>query len=238
MRRTTTRRRIKRKRPYTRRRGALTKRQRGYVRTTGFYGRFNGATKSNELKFHDIAVADTTIAQGGVIQNSGSINLIAQGTGESERIGRKCNIRSINWRYLLQIPESTAQASTSDTVRVIMYLDMQANGATTEATGLDILETSTFQSFNNLANSGRFRILVDRTHDLNAEAAGGNGTAIETCRKAVSGTFFKKCNIPLEFSSTTGAITEIRSNNLGVLLVSRSGLALFSSQIRLRFADG
>ncbi len=51
-------------------------------------------------------------------------------------------------------------------------------------------------------------------------------------------TFFKKVKIPLEFSAGTGAITEIRSNNLFVLLISEAGAAGFESKMRLRFSDG
>lgn len=203
----------------------------GSARVSGYYGRFSGANP--ELKFHDIDVDDAVIATGGTIQNTGSINLIAQGTTESTRIGRNCVVKQISWRYRVSLPLGTAEANTSDTVRLILYQDLQANGAA--ATVANILEDADFQSYNNLANSKRFKILMDRVHVISAPVAGGNGTAIETGLGQLSGSFYKKCNIVLEFDSTAGAITEIKSNNLGVLFISSGGLAGVDSKVRLRF---
>ncbi len=204
--------------------------RKGYDRTSGFFGRFSSGA---ELKFHDIDLDDAAIAAGANVTNS--VNLIAQGTTESTRIGRKCTIRSINWRFQISKAISTGGSSAADAVRVIMYLDKQANGAT--AVNTDILESADFQSFNNLANKSRFRTLMDRTYDMNSMAGGGNGTAEDYAEIRVNDTFFKKCNIPIEYDSTAGAITEIRSNNIGVILMSQSGTSGFSSKIRLRFSD-
>ncbi len=203
-----------------------------YYQPVLFRGRRSGST-APELKFHDVDLDDAVIASGGSITDS--INKIAQGTTESERIGRKCNIASINWRFNIDLPETTVSSSTGDVARVIMYIDKQANGATAAIT--DILETANYQSFNNLSNKGRFRTLMDRTYALNAESGGGDGTTEDYGRVNISDTFFKKCNIPIEFSAATGAITEIRSNNIGVLLISLSGKVGFDSKIRLRFSD-
>ncbi len=209
---------------------------RGYARTSGFYGRFRGRrstyTNGGELKFFDLDLDDATVANGGTITDS--INKIAQGTTESTRIGRKCTIRSIGWRFEVTLPIDTT-VGLADVVRVIMYLDKQCNGAT--ATVTDILESANFQSFNNLANKSRFRTLMDRTYAINVSAAAGNGTSNDAADSVIEDSFFKKCNLALEFDATAGAITEIRSNNIGVLLIARTGAAGFSSKIRLRFSD-
>ncbi len=205
----------------------------GYERLVGYYGRFTrGAT--TELKFHDLDIDDAVIATGGVIAED-SCNGIAQGVTESQRIGRKCTIKSIGWRFKLNLPSDTGFSTSGDIVRVILYLDRQCNGAT--ATTLGILETADFQSFNNLANKNRFLTLMDRTYSLNSTAAAGNGTTNITTTWIMNDSFYKKCNIPVEFDSTTGAITEVRSNNIGVLLVCEDGEAGFTSKMRLRFSD-
>ncbi len=202
----------------------------GYARRVGYYGRYNKASGvGRELKFHDVDLDDGVIAAGGTI--TPSINLIAQGVTESARIGRKCVIKKIQWRYRLCLTNSTS--GTTDTVRIIMYLDKQANGATAAVT--DILETADIHSFNNLVNSGRFRILMDRSVDVLKTSGGDASGTLNHADIHMSGTFFKNCNIPLEFAGTTGAITEIRSNNLGVLLLGKDGVAQFDSKIRLRF---
>ncbi|MFQ0997900.1 hypothetical protein [Gilliamella sp. CG33] len=188
-----------------------------------------------EYKFHDVDLDDAVIVAAGAITNS--INLIAQGVTESTRVGRKCCIRSINWRYNFFLTEIVAQATPApaDILRIILYLDKQANGAT--ATVTNILKTADFQSFNNLANKGRFRILMDRTHVLNYAAAIGVTASSDWPEVEYAGSFYKRCSIPIEFDSTAGAITEIRSNNLGVLLITRAGVAGLNSKFRLRFSD-
>ncbi len=186
-----------------------------------------------ELKFFDLDLDDALVASAGGITDS--INKIPQGVTEITRVGRKCTIRQINWRFDLQLPTQTAASAGSDTIRVLMYLDKQANGATASIT--DILETADFQSFNNLSNKNRFRTLMDRTYAINAEAGGGDGTTEDYAATTITDSFYKKVNLPIEFNSTAGAITEISSNNIGVLLISRSGLVNFTSKIRLRFSD-
>ncbi len=202
------------------------------MRISGYYGRYNvPVIKRGEFKFHDVAMDDANISTTGTILQD-SVNLIAQGTTESTRIGRKCNIRNIHWRYTIQ-KDAESVLGGDDVVRVILYLDKQANGAA--AAVLDILETADYQSFYNLANSNRFRILMDKTWDMNAHAGGGNGTAVDSFAFSRSTQFRKNCNIPIEFSSTTGALTEIRSNNIGVLTISERASTNFESNMRLRF---
>ncbi len=211
--------------------------RRGRDRTGGYYGRFStNGHRGAELKFHDLDIDDAAIAVGGTISQD-SINLIAQGVTESTRIGRKCNIRNIGWKFELQLAEVDGGANPldPDTVRVILYLDKQANGATAAVT--DILESNDYQSFNNLANKSRFRTLMDRTYELNTPAGGGNGTTSDWASSLITDSFYKKCSIPIEYDATTGAITEIRSNNIGVLLLSRNGLVAFRSKMRVRFSD-
>ncbi len=202
----------------------------GRTRVSGFFGRFR---PGGELKFHDLDIDDATIASNGTIV-SDSVNKIPQGVTEVQRVGRKCFLRSVNWRFNIRLPEGTAVTTTSDTVRVLLYLDKQANGATAAIT--DILESDDYQSFNNLANKSRFRTLMDRTYELNTDLS-GDGTTVDSPRFNINDSLYKNLAIPVEFDATTGAITEIKSNNIGVLLLSKNGLCTFDSKMRVRFAD-
>ncbi len=213
----------------------------GYYRKTGYYGRYNNPKGGNELKFHDIdvdqAVADLSA---GVIVNAGSINLIGQNITESTRIGRKCVVRSIGWRgslLLASLQGTTVQATYE--LRTIMYLDKQANGVTA-AVG-DILQSANYHSFNNLANKSRFVTLMDKNYTVAPQVAAGNGTADDTGAHSRPFSFFKKVNIPLEFSGTAdpSVMTELRSNNIGILFISLTGSSILSidSKVRLRFSD-
>ncbi len=200
-----------------------------------FRGRYAG-NKGPELKFHDLDIDDAVVAAGGTIAQA-SCNLIAQGVTESARIGRKCLVKQINWRFQINLPEVDAGGTPqdSDVIRVILYLDKQCNGAAAAVT--DIVESANFQSFNNLSNKSRFRTLMDRTYEISPNGVGGNGTAVDSGGANVTDTLFKSVNIPVEFNAATGAITEIRSNNIGVLLLGFAGVSGFFSKMRLRFSD-
>ena len=122
--------------------------RRGYNRTGGFYGR---ATKRRrfarrigrrpESKFLDLSLSDTSLAAsaqflvktGAVEATTQTLNDIAVGTGESQRIGRKLTITKILIR--LGVEFTAAQSSdllqarvTHETIRVMLYWDKQANG--------------------------------------------------------------------------------------------------------------
>lgn len=198
----------------------------GKYRRVGYYGRFNGGP-GRELKFFNLANVNAT----GTVSSTGEIfptvNNIGQGTNESQRIGRKCTIRSLQWHYTITLPVA-ASAIGDDVIRVILYLDKQANGAAALVT--DVLYVADYNAFYNPENMGRFRILMDRSHAINATAGDANRFS-----KTYQGHFSKRCTVPLEFSQSTGALTEIKSNNIGVLFISMQGQATFDSVMRLRF---
>ncbi len=191
---------------------------------------------AGELKFHDATLDDTVIDAAGSV--TATVNDIPQGITEITRNGRKCTLRSFHWRYTIFLSPVDAQAvpGLPDVCRVILFQDKQCNGATAAVT--DVLETANIHSFRNLANGGRFRILCDKLHTINFEGLASDGAGVVSqARKQMDYTFNKTLNVPIEFSSTTGAIGEIRSNNLGVLLISANGTGGFQSQLRIRFSD-
>ncbi len=195
------------------------------------YGRSPG-----ELKFFDLDLDEDPFLTAGAITDS--INKIAQGVTEVTRVGRKCTIRSINWHFLVWLPEQDAIADplAGDSVRIILYVDKQTNGATAAVT--DLLETADWRSFRNLANVSRFNVLMDKTTSINYLALASDGAGVVSQSQVNQhGEFYKNCTIPIEFDAGAGAITEIRSNNLGVLLISSNGTANFSSKLRVRFSD-
>lgn len=200
----------------------------------GRKAKFNG----NELKFHDLDIDVTGVSDSGNIAEDSCVT-IAQGTTESERVGRSCVIHAIGWRIDILLPVSTTSSGTSDIVRVILYQDKQCNGATATVTG--ILESADYQSFNQLANKSRFRTLMDRTYALSATSGSGRGSTdtLAFGEYVITDTFFKTVNIPIEYdnSATTGAIATVRTNNIGVLTIAKDTLTNFRSKMRLRFSD-
>lgn len=233
--------------------------RRGYNRTSGLYGRQRKRRRFArvEKKFTDGELDQDPIGQAGVaivntssdtpITTTASLNGIVQDTGESERIGRKCTVTNILIRFNFefvngQVLGTLAAANTAhETLRVIIYLDRQCNG--TAATALQLLNTDTYNSYRNLANVKRFKILWDYHRSFNSTAiAAYNGADADSYRviadytKAVS----IKCFIPIEFDGTTGgALSSIRSNNIGIMIWSKHGgrMRVGDSPVRIRFID-
>ncbi len=198
----------------------------------------------DELKFHDVIVNVNDISSDGQIGKD-SVNLIAQGTSESQRIGRKVTLKHIAYRYSYHMDRKQDQTSivNGQVVRLILYIDKQANGATAAVT--DILEEATdnYLSFLNLANKGRFVILMDRSHDLNyytmtvIDNAGVPNYSSQKIIK-IADEFQTDLDLPINFNSTAGAITEITSNNIGLLFTSTDFNTLdIESRVRIRFTD-
>jgi len=224
----------------------VPKKYQGYLRTGGFYGRYNRFDQrvmrglGVEKKFLDTACndpsLDTTWTQ---VATGSSIHVIPQGTTGSTRIGRKVTLTDIN------LHGHAGSGSTNDVetapvpiqVKVAVVLDRQANGAVPAAT--DIWTTSTsVNSFLNLANKGRFKILYMWNETLHPTAGAGAGDAENDWAgelKIIN--WSKKVKIPIEFDSTTGAITEVKSNNITIWTCASSAVGSVTLTSRVRYTD-
>lgn len=204
----------------------------GRDRTGGYYGRYQ--PQGDEKKFLDtpLTLEDPVAATGNVYD---SLVEIPQGAGESQRVGRKCTITAISLRYVVSLNNTSTPSSTEDGCRVIIFHDKQCNGAIAPIT--QVLASDTYLSYNNLANKERFRILSDKFHDLSSTAGSYDGTNDQFGAKGVTKSVYLRCDIPIEFSGATGAIAEIRSNNIGVLIISDKAKCNFSGLARVRYSD-
>ncbi len=219
----------KRKRMAPARRAAF--KQRVALRRTMRLGRIG------ELKFFDGTKGSTTTSATGAISNL-SLNLIAQGITEVTRVGRRIMVRSLFLHGNVTLPTTATVADTSDSARVIVYLDKQANKATAATT--DIMEaTISIDSFRNLANKGRFRILSDRKYDVTSRAGAGEAAGDSEYGEQIISwdVALPKLSIPIEFTADTGAIGEITSNNIGVMTIGRSAKCGVGYKWRLRYTD-
>lgn len=204
----------------------------GYTRTGGFYGRFG---KGGEQKFFDTALS-FLIDSTGEVPATGQLCLIPQGVTESTRVGRKCVLKSIQGKMqLLYQPGASGLATTSGVIYVV--LDKQCNGAAAAATDVFEAAANLHLQFHDLANSQRFVVLKKMKYTMFPGA--GATTAYNNGMRIIE--FYKKCNIPLEFSSTTGAITELRSNNVFMLAgcdANSDDQTTVIGNVRVRFSDG
>lgn len=192
----------------------------GYTRSGGSYGRYGVSARrlglEPEKKYFDTTLAFTFDATGEV-PATGQLNLIPQGDTQSTRDGRSAVIESIQIRANIGYSPGAA-ANMRAITHLYLVLDTQCNGAAA-AVGDVMIDsagnpgTDLSVSMLNLYNSGRFRIIKHWTHVWGAQA--GVTTAYNAQAKQLE--YFKKVNIPITWSSTTGAITEIKSNNLFLL---------------------
>lgn len=192
------------------------------------------AMLGGELKFHDldIDVAATTTA-GAIVEDS--CLTIVQGIAETARIGRKITVRRISWRYRVALKNVNQSTSAGVAIRLMLYLDKQCNGATAAVLGL--LETANYQSFKNLTNTGRFRVLHDKTIVVNHKGGSYDGTGTDWAGGEEIGEYHLDCNIPVEYTSTAGVIAELTSNNLGVMVIADTATGTVDSKMRIRFTD-
>ncbi len=200
-------------------------------------GAARGAVRAaaGELKYHDLDVDDASISAAGTL--SPTLCAIPQNGTATGRLGRKCTVVGIAWRYTLTMGLS-ASVQIPETVRLMIILDKQTNGAA--FTPAQVLETDAYQSFNQLDNKDRFRVLMDRVIDMNSVAAAGDGVVNDSVGNNLSGVKYIKCKIPIEYDATTnsGLIATQRSNGLHVMILSQQGGRVsIVSKVRLRFTD-
>jgi len=210
-------------------------RTKGYYRKVGNFGRFQGSG-GTEYKVYDQVYSGTFDSTGEVLQAGGSstgLNVgIASGTREFNRIGAKICVKSIYVRGTL-----TLTGQPTDTYRMALVLDKQANGAYPSYS--DIYNYSGNNTFDylapiNITNSERFVVLKEWFQSLTVSAydASSYGSTQRSFKK------YLKVDLPIDYNGTTGAITEVKSNNL--LLVGASlndDITTYSISCRLRYSD-
>lgn len=215
--------------------GAYNKRARRNTQSGGYYGGYNRGGAS-ELKFKDNFSANTAQTGGHVVE---TFPVIAQGTGESQRLGRQITCEALHINGIITLPASAT--GSTDVVRIIIVHDKQANGATFSPS--DLLEPGTgsadFLSYRNLENTERFRVLSDKRYTMNASSYSSNSTAPNNPQSVPHTRFFNMNfdlkGMKIDYSGTDGTITEIKSNNLLMFYISENGLSVVNTRSRLRF---
>lgn len=190
-----------------------------------------------ELKWFDNLLVDQVpISSTGNIHDS--INLIPQGEEQSERIGRKVTIKSIEWNFGISrvaVIDATAPVSR-DAVRLILYIDKQCNGAA--APILEILQTAFFRSYPKIANEKRFLFLHDETIDLGYDLLASDASnAFSSPAVQLNFKISKKVDFDIEFDDAEVGIEQVMSNNIGVLSITSGGQASLLSYTRIRYTD-
>ncbi len=188
-----------------------------------------------EVKFDDTLQGATAISTTGTVHQN-TLLIIAEGVKDNERIGRKITVTKVMFKGQINMPTQTNPDLTQDRYRIVIFQDRQANKAA--ATWLNIYESATIDSFRLLANAHRFRILYDKTRNIN-QSISGNGTASDSAGVTHNIEFYINCNIVIHYddTATTGALTTITSNNIGMMAISNEGRPIIAGQFRIRFHE-
>lgn len=211
-----------------------------YVEQTGrpfFDARDVGKDPLNELKWFDFDTGIMTIASTGT-KLVGTINGIAQGTGQSQRIGLRFIIVRLEIRLYTELPGDGITGAGEEVLRLIVHLDTQANGA--HATENSIMGAgASFKSFQLPDNMGRYYFIWDEIIDLNSKAAVNDGGTNKTVSTGKNVHLVTDCYIPIDFKvgETSGSFTNIVSNNIGILAYSRTGVVTLEAQTRVWYLD-
>jgi len=206
--------------------------QQGRLRTGGLYGRFKPTGTGPELKFFDTDVSTLTVATNGVLYQE--MHVLTQGTGPSERVGRKVTARAIYIRGQI-ILSAIAGEAVSNRVRIILGVDTQTNGAPLQPS--DLLVGPFIDGFRNLSNSARFRVLKELKYSLNPNAR--DEVTDQTIEKVWNFSMNHRCMMLLEFLGTTGTISETKTNSLFLLFFSNVNdpIVDVAYTTRLRYSD-
>lgn len=176
-----------------------------------------------EHKFLDLSLNSQSVSATGLGNN---IVNMAQGDTASTRTGDQIKVTSIQFKYYLNINAS----ATVSTVRVILVLDRQANGAGINLSQLlqDTTAGLMLMSPLNLDNKYRFKIMYNRIHQMSI-----NGN------RAVRGQYFKKHQIKIRYGSNAGTIADLTSRNLILFFISdeATNQPLVDCFLRVRFVD-
>lgn len=224
------------RRGYTRQLMRRVRSGKGFIRTAGFYGRFQG--DGQELKFFDTPLSflfDLT-AECSTSAGTGNIHIVPTGVGQSQREGRRIVIKSIHLKgSMILNPGGAATSSTG--VYLNIHLDTQCNGANPAIT--NVFTTADLTStFPNLENSARFRTL--KSFRWNFTPSAGVGAALNSVTKSMD--WYKRCNIPIVYDSTaaTGSVATTRSNNIFFSFGSDQNsddLVTFAGACRIRYSE-
>lgn len=174
-------------------------------------------------------------------ESTGSVQadfvVMANGTANGSRVGSQITVTNINAHLDVVTGTNGSNPGIAHTpVRIILGIDKQANGAAPAV--LDVLQTASPYSFRNMYTLNRFIILKDKLFDMNPILY------VSTPNVGECGRIFKfswKGQLPVLYSGATASITEIKSNNIFLLVISdRDGYNTddgVQGTIRIKYTD-
>lgn len=240
---------MKRKSNSRRRGRALNRRTGGYL--------------GQELKFRDTFLTDAgtqistentwtlikpnmadTIAT--AITANAPLTGVTQGTGQSERDGRKYVVKSIHVTGEVTHEETLAATTIGQGgdpagdifARIILVQDKQCNGADLTPSNVMNAGTPIYASQRNLEHHKRFKVLGDKTLVLRKEVNTGGLTAATTSSfHSAPFSFYKRMVMPITTKDTSAAIGDMTDNAINLIIASNDKNTKVTYTCRVRFID-
>lgn len=168
-----------------------------------------------ELKSKDYVLTDPTIPLSSTDVARWTVNAVAQGTDNTNRIGKKVQVKSLSINAVFRGPHFGVTASTmiGSMVRWWVVLDSQPDGV--KATADEIWDLAGFNymyAHRNLGNSERFKVLRTGTVDL---APTGSTASLPAIAPGFEDKKYVNIYIPLNdavrFGGTDGTEASINS---------------------------
>jgi len=182
----------------------------GYVQAGG--GFRSMAERKTELKWLDTVLAPTVLANTDMALIS-SVNLMQQGSGESDRVGKRVRLKQIFVRGNIVLDEPGSVSSSMFSLFVI--LDKQANGLNPDAATVFNPLYPPAQVMLNMENAQRFVVLKAFTREL-ASMTYNSGLEVYSYRNFPF-EFVINCDIPIDFAEADPTVlASVRSNNVFV----------------------
>jgi len=191
----------------------------------------------SEIKWFDVEL-DLVVPDAAAIPSPGGRLLtIAQGVGQSDRIGRSIRVCSVEFTGFCQLED----LSTSEMLLMYLILDTQCNGANPTVAGgnTGIFTNPLFPAaFPVVCNKDRFHILSKRV--LTFDPVGIVGVTTQTSTKLVRHRVDCDILVTYDGSVSTGAVGSIHGNHIfwvvGCSAVGTNALYLYGTT-RIRFVD-
>lgn len=181
-----------------------------------------------------------------------TISGVAQGIGESQRDGRKCNLISLLMTGSLSVDSvhGTAGSNKDPTVvRLAIVWDTQTNADTIDPAQVWNKPPTNHQlgpyAYRNLQYTKRFKVLYDQKFIFNPDwTSGWDGSTEHYTSQPLRKSFviMKKLNIPVNFVGTENKVASIADNSLhvvcwkhGVVAASNGHPVFLNYTTRIRF---
>lgn len=185
-----------------------------------------------EVKYFDSNFGSVGVPAGPASLIDATIINIVNGTGPSDRVGRRIRVVGIDYSTSVILLAGNA----NDVIQFDIWQDRQSNGNTAAPAELytAIAGAQGTCQFPYLPNEKRFKRLIKRTVSFNSQNVVG-GVALQMAEK-VEGHI--KCNFTVEYNASTGNVTDIVTNNVFTSWSSNIGACQTATvACRIRYVD-